>query len=121
MTRGDIFVNLVFPKVPNKVPLMERDGYSVMRISLGKGARVSSHMASHSAFFLELKGKAIITSGDKKIELEQNQFISIETNQMRGIHALEDLVILGVRDLKINKTDIGELVTSKCTFRICLK
>lgn len=98
MTRGDIFENLVFPKVPNKVPLAEMDGYSVMRISLGKGARVPPHTASHSAFFLVLKGKAIITSGDKEVELEQNQFISIETNQTRGIQALEDLVILAVRD-----------------------
>ena len=98
MIRGDLFENLVFPKVPNKVPLAERDGYSVMRISLGKGARVPPHMASHSAFFLVLRGKAIITSGDKEIELEQNQFISIKPNQMRGIQALEDLVILGVRD-----------------------
>ncbi len=98
MIRGDLFENLVFPKVPNKVPLAERDGYSVMRISLGKGATVPPHMASHSAFFLVLKGKAIITSGDKDFKLEQNQFISIEPNQMRGIQALEDLVILAVRD-----------------------
>ncbi|MEE8570058.1 MAG: cupin domain-containing protein [Candidatus Bathyarchaeia archaeon] len=98
MTRGDIFENLVFLKGPNKVPLAEMDGYSVMRTSLEKGAKVPPHMASHSAFFLVLKGKAIITSGDKDFELEQNQFISIETNQMRGIQALEDLVILAVRD-----------------------
>jgi quercetin dioxygenase-like cupin family protein len=98
MTHGDIFENLVFLKGPNKVPLAEMDGYSVMRISLGKGARVPPHTASHSAFFLVLKGKAIITSGDKDFELGQNQFISIETNQMRGIQALEDLVILAVRD-----------------------
>jgi quercetin dioxygenase-like cupin family protein len=98
MTRGDLFENLIFQKVPNKVPLAEMDGYSVMRISLGKGASVPSHTASHSAFFLVLKGKAIITSGDKDFELEQNQFISIEPNQMRGIQAQEDLVILAVRD-----------------------
>jgi quercetin dioxygenase-like cupin family protein len=98
MTRGDIFENLVFPQSPDKVALAERDGYSVMRISLGQGARVPPHMASHSAFFLVLKGKAIITSGDTEVELEQHQYISIDTNQLRGIHALEDLVILAVRD-----------------------
>lgn len=98
MTSGNISKNLVFPQSPNKVTLAERSGYSVMRISLGKGARVPPHMASHLAFFLVLKGKAIITSGDKEVELEQNQFISINTNQMRRIQALEDLVILAVRD-----------------------
>ena len=98
MTTGDIFENLIFPKGPNKVSLSEREGYSVIRISLGKGARIPPHMASHSAFFLVLKGKAIITSGDQEVELEENQFIAMEANQMRGMQALEDLVILGVRD-----------------------
>ena len=98
MTSGDVFENLVFPKGPNKVALAEKEGYSVIRISLGKGARIPPHMATHSAFFLILKGKAIITSGDKEVELDENQFISMETNQKRGIQAIEDLVILGVRD-----------------------
>ena len=98
MTSGDVFENLIFPKGPNKTALAEREHYSVLRISLGKGARIPPHMATHSAFFLILKGKAIITSGDKEVELVENQFISMEANQMRGIQALEDLVILGVRD-----------------------
>ena len=98
MTNGDIFENLVFPKGPNKKALVEREGYSVMRISLGKGGSIPPHIASHSAFFLVLKGKAIITSGDQEVELEANQYIAMEANQMRGIQALEDSVILGVRD-----------------------
>jgi quercetin dioxygenase-like cupin family protein len=98
MTSGDIFENVVYPKGPNKMALVEREGYSVMRISLGKGGRIPPHMASHSAFFLVLKGKAIITSGEQEVELEENQFIAMEADQMRGIQALEDSVILGVRD-----------------------
>ncbi len=99
MTSGDIFENLVFPKGgPNKISIVERGAYSVVRVSLGKGARIPPHVANHSAFFLVLKGKAIITSGDKEVELGPNQYIILETNQMRGIQALEDLVILGVRD-----------------------
>ncbi|MFW9787776.1 MAG: cupin domain-containing protein [Candidatus Thorarchaeota archaeon] len=98
MTSGDIFENLVFPKGPNKLALVQREGYSVLRISLGKGARIPPHMASHSAFFLVLKGRAIITSGEKDVELGEQQYISMEANQMRGIQALEDLVILGIRD-----------------------
>ena len=98
MTSGNVLENLVFPKGPNKLALVQREGYSVMRISLGKGGRIPPHMASHSAFFLVLKGKAIITSGDNEVELTETQFIAMETNQMRGIQALEDTVILGVRD-----------------------
>jgi len=98
MTSGDIFENLVFAKGPNKIALEEREGYSVLRISIGKGGRIPPHVASHSAFFLVLRGKAIITSGDEEVELEENQYISMDANQMRGIQALEDSVILGVRD-----------------------
>ncbi|MHA1926500.1 MAG: cupin domain-containing protein [Candidatus Thorarchaeota archaeon] len=98
MTSGDVFENVVYPKGPSKVALAEKEGYSVLRISLGEGARIPPHMASHSAFFLVLKGKAIITSGDEEVELSKNQFIAMEANQMRGIQAVEDVVILGVRD-----------------------
>lgn len=98
MTSGDIFENLVFAKGPNKIALVEREGFSVLRISLGKGGRIPPHVASHSAFFLVLKGKAIITSGDEEVELEENQYISMDANQMRGIQALEDSVILGIKD-----------------------
>ena len=99
MSSSDIFENVVFPKGgPNKISLAEREGYNVVRISLGKGARIPPHMANHSAFFFILKGKAIITSGDQEVELEENQYLAMETNQMRGIQALEDVVILGVRD-----------------------
>ncbi len=98
MTSGNILENLVFPKGPNKLSLVEREGYTVIRISLGKGGRIPPHMASHSAFFLVLKGKAIITSGNEEVELEENQYIAMEADQMRGIQALEDSVILGVRD-----------------------
>lgn len=98
MTSGDIFENLVFAKGPNKIALVEREGFSVLRISLGKGGRIPPHVASHSAFFLVLKGKAIITSGDEEVELEKNQYISMDANQMRGIQALEDSVILGIKD-----------------------
>ncbi|UCE10516.1 MAG: cupin domain-containing protein [Candidatus Thorarchaeota archaeon] len=98
MTSGNVLENLIFPKGPNKVSLSERDHYSVLRISIGKGGRIPPHMASHSAFFLVLKGKAIITSGDQEVELEKDQYIAMEANQMRGINALEDVVILGVRD-----------------------
>lgn len=98
MTSRDIFENLVFPKGPNKTALVEREGYSILRICIGKEGRIPPHMANHSAFFLVLKGKAIITSGDEEVELEENQYISMEANQMRGIQALEDSVILGVKD-----------------------
>ncbi len=99
MSSGDTFENVVFPKGgPNKIALVERDGYTVVRIFLGEGDKIPPHIANHSAFFLVLKGRAIISSGDEVVERGEHQFIAMEANQMRGIHALEDSVILGVRD-----------------------
>jgi quercetin dioxygenase-like cupin family protein len=98
MTNGDLLENLVFTEDPNKVPLVVREGYSVVRLTLGKGASAPPHVASHSAFFLVLKGKAIITSGNEEVELEENQYIAIESDQTRGIRALDDSVILAIRD-----------------------
>lgn len=98
MTSGDILENPVFAMGPNKLPIVQREGYTVIRISLGKGGKIPPHMANHSAFFMVLKGKAIITSGDEEVELGENQYIAMEADQMRGIEALEDSILLGVRD-----------------------
>ncbi len=99
MSSGNIFENVVFPKGgPNKTLLAQMGNYNVARISLGTGARIPPHVADHSAVFIVLRGKAIITSGDEEVELRENQFIAMEANQMRGIQALEDLVILGIHD-----------------------
>ncbi|TFH06759.1 MAG: cupin domain-containing protein [Candidatus Thorarchaeota archaeon] len=98
MTSGNILDNPVFAKGPNKQPIVQREGYTVIRISLGKGGKIPPHIASHSAFFMVVKGKAIITSGDEQVELGENQYIAMEADQMRGIEALEDSVLLGVRD-----------------------
>jgi mannose-6-phosphate isomerase-like protein (cupin superfamily) len=59
--------------------------------------RMAPLLASHPAVFFVLRGQGIVTSGDDEVELGENQYIVLETDQMRGIHALEDLVILGVR------------------------
>ncbi|MHA1138196.1 MAG: hypothetical protein ACTSSE_17085 [Candidatus Thorarchaeota archaeon] len=98
MTSGNILENVVFAMGPNKLPIVQKEGHTIIRISLGKGGKIPPHVANHSVFFLVIKGKAIITSGDKEVELGENEYIALEADQMRGIQALEDSVLLGVRD-----------------------
>jgi len=98
MSSDNIMDNLVFEQKPDKQPLVQREGYTIIRITLGKGAMIPPHMANHSAFFLVLKGRVVFTTGETEIEIQENQFTSMEANQMRGMQALEDSVILGVRD-----------------------
>ena len=98
MSSDNIMDNLIFEQRPEKQPLVQREGYTIMRITLGKGAMIPPHMANHSAFFLVLKGRVVFTVGETEIEVRDNQFTSMEANQMRGIQAVEDSIILGVRD-----------------------
>jgi len=57
--------DLVFQEGPDKQPLVKREGYTVIRISLGNGTMIPPHMADHSAFFLVLKGTVIFTAGER--------------------------------------------------------
>ena len=98
MTSGNILENAVFQMGPDKRPIVKKESHTIIRIAIGKGGKIPPHMANHSAFFLVLKGKAIITSGDKEVELAENEYIAMDADQMRGIEALEDSVLLGVRD-----------------------
>ena len=99
MASADILENLEFSQNgPVKTPVEERENHSIFRIALSKGLIVPPHMGGHVAFFLVLKGKGIFTCGDREVELGPNEYIQIENEDARGIQALEDLVVLAVRD-----------------------
>ena len=96
---GNLFQDQKFStEGPSKDPINVNDKFKVMRISLKKGLAIEKHLGSHPVFFLVLKGKGIFTAGDKEIELGENEFISLTSDEARGIKSLEDLVVLAVRD-----------------------
>jgi len=74
------------------------ENFKIMRISLKKGIVVEPHAGTHPVFFLVLKGRGIFTTGSGDIELAENDYVSLKTDEPRGIKSLEDLVILAVRD-----------------------
>ena len=99
MNSKNIFTDLQFSENnPVKKIFVERDNYALVRISLKKGVKVPPHRGSHSAFFLILKGKGIFTCEDGDIELGENQYIHIKENEIRGIQALEDLVLFTIKE-----------------------
>ncbi len=83
---------------PAKDLIYRSDSFKIIRISLKKGAIIESHTGSHVVFFLVLKGKGIFTTGSEEVELGENEFISLNESEPRGIKSLEDLVVLGIRD-----------------------
>ena len=99
MGSNNILENLEFSQDnPLKTMIAQYDQFTTFRIALGKGLVVPPHQGDHSAFFLILKGKGVFTRNEEEFELGPNQFIQIGKNDTRGIQAVEDLVILAVRD-----------------------
>ena len=69
-----------------------------MRISLKKGLAIPPHQGSHVVVFFVLRGKGLFMSGSGEVELGENEYISLDESEPRGIKSLEDLVVLAIRD-----------------------
>jgi quercetin dioxygenase-like cupin family protein len=82
---------------PLKTMLLQQENFELVRITLGKGAKIPPHQGGHAVFFLVLQGKGVFTRGEEKVDLAQNQYLYIKTDETRGIQALEDLVIFAVK------------------------
>jgi len=99
LTSKNIFENQKFLlDSPAKDLIYKSSNFKIMRISLKKGLVVEKHAGTHPVFFLVLKGRGIFTTGKGDFELAENDYVSLEKDEPRGIKSLEDLVILGVRD-----------------------
>lgn len=83
---------------PNKELVYKSDTFKMMRISLKKGLEIPLHLGSHVVLFLVLKGKGRFLTQNGGIELEKDEYVSYKETEPRGIKALEDLVVLAVRD-----------------------
>ena len=83
---------------PAKDPIYISEKFKVMRISLKKGLEIEPHEGSHPAVFLVLKGKAIFPTASGEVELGENDYITYNETEPRGIKSLEDLIVLVIRD-----------------------
>jgi len=83
---------------PTKDPIYISEEFKVMRISLKKGLEIKPHAGTHPAVFLVLKGKAIFPTASGEVELGENDYITYNDTESRGIKSLEDLIVLVIRD-----------------------
>jgi quercetin dioxygenase-like cupin family protein len=83
---------------PAKDLIYKSSSFKIMRISLKKGLVIPSHQGNHVVVFFVLKGKGLFISGSGEVELGENDYITIDENEPRGIRSLEDLVVLAIRD-----------------------
>jgi quercetin dioxygenase-like cupin family protein len=83
---------------PVKDLIYNSSNFKIMRISLKKGLAILPHQGSHVVVFFVLKGKGLFMSGSGEVELGENEYISLNETEPRGIRSLEDLVVLAIRD-----------------------
>jgi quercetin dioxygenase-like cupin family protein len=95
----NIFDNQKFlVDTPAKDLIYKSSSFKIMRISLKKGLAIPPHQGTHVVVFFVLKGRGLFTSGSGDIELGENEYISLNETEPRGIRSLEDLVVLAIRD-----------------------
>ena len=73
--------------------------FNIVRVNLPKGLEITPHPEPNATFFLVIEGSGIFTRGNDTFEMNKNDSLIVEAGEIRGIKCLENLVLLGVRDL----------------------
>lgn len=83
---------------PVKKHFLNSKGFHSALICLKKGLEIPPHPEDYAVFLMIIEGKGLFTDNEGKHALEKNQSIYMKKDEIRGIKAEEDLVILGVQD-----------------------
>jgi quercetin dioxygenase-like cupin family protein len=86
------------PEKPVKRHFLNSKGFHAALICLKKGVEIPPHPEDYVVFLMVLEGKGVFTDINGKTTLTKNQAIYIKKDEIRGIRAEEDLVILGIQD-----------------------
>ena len=99
MTKISLLAELDFSGEHNLKNILFTPHFNVVRICIPTGAEIPSHPEPNGTFFTILEGSGIFSRGKEVFELHKNDSLFIEAGQHRGITCLENLIILGIRDL----------------------
>jgi len=83
---------------PIKRHFLNAKGFHAALICLKKGVELPSHPEDYAVLLTVLEGKGIFTDINGQHTLTKNQSIYIKKDEIRGIKAEEDLVVLGIQD-----------------------
>jgi len=83
---------------PIKKHFLNAKGFHAALICLKKGVEISPHPEDYGVLLTVLEGKGTFTDSKGNFLLEKNQSIFIKKDEVRGIKAEEDLVVLGIQD-----------------------
>jgi len=83
---------------PIKRHFLNAKGFHAALICLKKGVELPPHPEDYGVLLTVLGGKGIFTDSRGAFDLGKNQSIYIKKDEIRGIKAEEDLIILGIQD-----------------------
>jgi len=86
------------PEKPIKKHFLNSKGFHAALICLKKGVEIPPHPEDYAVLLTVLKGRGIFTDVNGESILAQNQSIYMKKDEIRGIKAEEDLVVLGIQD-----------------------
>ena len=83
---------------PIKRHFLNTKGFHAALICLKSGVEIPPHPEDHGVLLTVLDGKGIFTDINGEFTLTKNQSIYIKKDEIRGIRAIENLVVLGIQD-----------------------
>ena len=83
---------------PIKKHFLNSKGFHTALICLKKDVEIPPHEEDYAVFLIVLEGKGIFTDINGEHNLTKNQSIYIKKDEIRGIKAIENLVVLGIQD-----------------------
>lgn len=83
---------------PIKKHFLNANGFHAALICLKAGVEIHPHPEDYGVFLLVLEGEGVFTDVNGQTRLVKNQGIHIKKDEIRGIVAKDDLVVLGIQD-----------------------
>jgi len=99
MKKFDLNEKIEFnPEKPVKKHFVNSKGFHAALICLSKGLEIPAHPEDYAVLFTVLKGEGVFTGKEGSRALKVNESFYLKKDEIRGIKAITDLVVLGIQD-----------------------
>ena len=82
----------------SKKKLLKSGKFNIVLVRLDENQEIPPHPEPYTVAFIILEGEGIFTTREGEFKLRKNSMISMKANEIRGIKALENMVIVGIQD-----------------------
>ena len=82
----------------SKKKLLKSGKFNMVLIRLDANQEIPPHPEPYAVAFIILEGQGVFTTKAGEFTLKKNSMISMKAHEIRGIKALDNLVIVGIQD-----------------------